>query len=34
LDWVEENAEWLSELVRITTRQLSAPKPKQGKKAG
>jgi hypothetical protein len=27
-----EDAEWLSELVRITTRELPAPKPKKRKK--
>lgn len=27
-----EDAEWLSELVRITTRELPAPKPKKAKK--
>ena len=29
-----EDAEWLSELVRITTRELPAPKPKKAKKKG
>lgn len=27
-----EDAEWLSELVRVTTRELPAPKPKKRKK--
>ncbi len=29
-----EDAEWLSELVRITTRELPVPKPKKRKKKG
>lgn len=29
-----EDAEWLSELVRITTRELPAPKPKKRRKKG
>ncbi len=29
-----EDAEWLSELVRITTRELPAPKPKKRRKNG
>ena len=29
-----ENAEWLSELVRITTRELPVPKPKKRRKKG
>jgi TfoX/Sxy family transcriptional regulator of competence genes len=29
-----DDSEWLSELVRITTRELPAPKPKKRKKKG
>lgn len=29
-----EDAEWLSELLRITTRELPAPKPKKRRKKG